>query len=199
MKETIGKIREHFRWLSNDYLNKAREAATNNNAQLYLVRAATETLTDHRSEGEKFRRKLSGKELNSMARTATGKKMDINHNPDYQTGGEILDSEYDPYRKEIQMIVMETDPQINQAISNGDITAVSINGGNPRNQTVEPCSDSCNGPECEMCNVPQGVILGELDGVGMTYVITNPQGIMWRGQHIPEATPGIKNTVLEIL
>lgn len=199
MRETIGQIRNQFNWLTNDYLIQAKEAAANNNAALYLVRAATETLTDHRAEGEKYRRKLSGKELNSMARTATGKKMDVNHNPDYMTGGEILDSEYDSKRREIQMIVMETDPQIINAINNGDITAVSINGGNPRTQNIEPCHDGCIGPACELCNTPEGVILGEADGVGMTWVVTSPRGIMWRGQHIPEATPGIKNTVLEIL
>jgi len=114
-------------------------------------------------------------------------------------GGEILDSEYDDKRKEIQMLVMETDPQINQYIDDGSISAVSINGGNPRTQNIEPCNDNCNGPSCEMCNSPQGVILGELDGIGMTWVVTDPNGIMWRGQHIPVATPGIKSTIIEIL
>jgi len=134
-----------------------------------------------------------------MARTAVGHGMDINHNPDYATGGMIADSEYDPYRKEIQMLVIETDPQINQYIADGTISAVSINGGNPRSQSIEPCYGGCTGPECELCNVPQGVILGEMDNIGMTWVVTAPQGIIWRGNHIPEATPGIKDTVVEIL
>lgn len=199
MKESIGKIRHESAWLTDEYLGRAKEAAIRNGGQLYLIRAATQTITDHRAEGEQYRRKLSGKELNGMARTAIGTNMDINHNKDYATGGEILDSEYDQKRKEIQMLVMETDPQIIQSIENGDITAVSINGGNPRRQTIEPCYDGCDGPECELCNAPEGVILGELDGIGMTWVVTVNNGIMWRGQHIPQATPGIKSTVLEIL
>jgi len=199
IKETIGKIRHQMQWLSEDYLTKAKETAINNNGVLYLIRAASETITDHRSEGEEYRRKLAGKELNAMARTAVGRNMDINHNPDYATGGIIPDSEYGPIRKEIQMLVIETDPQINQYIASGDVTAVSINGGNPRTQSIEPCYEGCIGDTCELCNVPQGVILGELDQIGMTWVVTAPQGIMWRGIHIEPAIPGIKNTVIEIL
>jgi len=199
IKESIGKIRHQAKWLSDEYLTKAKETARNNNGVLYLIRAATETITDHRSEGEQYRRKLSGKELNSMARTAVGHGMDINHNPEYATGGMIADSEYDPHRKEIQMLVIETDSQINRYIADGYISAVSINGGNPRSQNVEPCFEGCTGPECELCNVPQGVILGEMDGIGMTWVVTDPRGIMWNGIHIPEATPGIKSTIIELL
>jgi len=199
IKEAIGKIRHQMRWLSDEYLEKAKETAAKNNGVLYLIRAATETITDHRSEGEQYRRKLAGKELNSMARTAVGHGMDINHNPEYATGGMIADSEYDSVRKEIQMLVIETDPQINQYIADGSISAVSINGGNPRTQTIEPCFEGCTGDQCELCNVPQGVILGEMDHIGMTWVVTAPQGIIWRGNHIAEATPGIRNTVIELL
>jgi len=199
IREAIGKIRHQMKWLSDDYLGKAKETAIKNNGVLYLVRAASETITDHRSEGEEHRRKLAGKELNAMARTAVGQGMDINHNPDYATGGIIPDSEYDPIRKEIQMLVIETDAEINQYIANGDVTAVSINGGNPRTQNIEPCYEGCTGSECELCNVPEGVILGELDQIGMTWVVTAPQGIMWRGIHIEPAVPGIKNTIIEIL
>lgn len=199
IKESIGKIRHQVRWLSDEYITKAKETARKNNGVLYLIRAATETITDHRSEGEQYRRKLAGKELNAMARTAVGHGMDINHNPEYATGGIIADSEYDNIRKEIQMLVIETDPQINQYIADGSISAVSINGGNPRSQDIEPCLEGCTSPECELCNVPQGVILAEVDGIALTWVVTAPQGIIWNGNHIPSATPGISNTVIELL
>jgi len=199
IKESIGKIRHQVKWLSNEYITKAKETAKSNNGVLYLIRAATETITDHRSEGEEYRRKLAGKELNAMARTAVGHGMDINHNPDYATGGMIVDSEYDSNRKEIQMLVIEVDPQINQHIVNGDISAVSINGGNPRTQSIESCYEGCVDNQCELCNVPQGVILGEVDGIAMTWVVTAPQGIIWRGNHISSATPGIRDTIIEIL
>jgi len=199
IKEIIGKIRHEVKWLSDEYIQKAKETAVNNNGVLYLIRAATETVTDHRSEGEKYRRKLSGKELNAMARTAVGHGMDINHDVQNKTGGLIVDSEYDGTRREIQMLVIETDPQIIQYIANGSISAVSINGGNPRTQGIEPCYDKCVNDSCELCNVPQGVILGEIDNIGMTWVVTNPVGIVWNGVHISSAEPGIKSTVIEIL
>ncbi len=199
IKESIGKIRHQVRWLTDEYITKAKETASKNNGVLYLIRAATETITDHRAEGEQYRRKLAGKELNAMARTAVGHGMDINHNPEYATGGIIADSEYDDIRKEIQMLVIETDSQINQYIADGSISAVSINGGNPRTQGIEPCFEGCTGDQCELCNVPQGVILGEMDNIGLTWVVTAPQGIIWKGTHISEATPGISNTIIELL
>lgn len=199
LREAIGVIREQFGWMDEDYLNGAKKLAAKQKGKLYLIRAASETITDHRSEGEQLRRKLSGKELNSMARTAIGSKMDINHEPNNTTDATILDSEYNPERREIQMIVMEKDPEINKFIKEGSITAVSINGGAPRNYGIEPCSDNCNGPNCELCNIPKGVILAEIDGIGMTWVVTNPNGILWHGNWIAPAEPGIKSTKIEIL
>lgn len=198
IREAIGEIRNQFSWLGEDYITQAKELATKNSGMLYLIRAASETITDHRAEGEKYRRKLAGQELQGMARTAIGNKMDINHDPSYITKATILDAEYDTNRKEIQMIVMEQDAQIIEYISNGSISAVSINGGNPRRQKIAKCDDDCIN-ECEMCNVPEGVILGEDDGIGMTWVVTDPRGIFWRGNHIDPAEPGIKNTLIEIL
>jgi len=198
IREAIGKIRGEFDWLGDEYITNAKELASQNNGALYLIRAAQATITDHRGEGETYRRKLSSQELNGMARTATKLGMDVNHDSMYKTDATILDVEYDPIRKEIQMVVMEQDPQINHYIQNGSITAVSINGGNPRRQVIEPCDDNCTSG-CEMCNVPQGVILGEDDGIGMTWVVTDPRGIFYKGQHLEAAEPGIKNTIIEIL
>lgn len=198
MREAIERIREQFMWLGDEYITNAKELASQNNGTLYLIRAAQATITDHTAEGEKYRRKLSGQELQGMARTAIRHGMDVNHDPTFKTEATILDSDYDPKRKEIQMVVMEKDPTINQYIQNGSITAVSINGGNPRRQVIEPCDDNCT-TGCELCNVPQGVILGEDDGIGLTWVITDPRGIFYKGQHIEPAEPGIKNTKIEIL
>lgn len=199
LKETIAKIREQFDWLDNDYLKNIKKAADEVDGKIYLIRAATETITDHRVEGDTLRRKLSGNELNAMARTAVGCKMDINHNPDYTTDAVIMDSEYDPDRKEIQMIILEKDSEINRLIADHKITAVSINGGYPRKQLVEPCVDDCKNDNCEMCNVPTGVILGEMDDIGMTWVVTANEGIYWRGDKIEGAKPGIQNTAIESL
>lgn len=198
MREAIGRIREQFGWLDDDYIINAKELASQNNGVLYLIRAASETITDHRAEGEQYRRKLSGQELQGMARTAIRHGMDVNHDPLFKTNATILDSDYDPKRKEIQMVVMEKDPQINQYIQNGSITAVSINGGNPRRQVIEKCDNDCISG-CEMCNVPQGVILGEDDGIGMTWVVTDPRGIFYKGKHLEPAEPGIKSTRIEVL
>ncbi|MCH7589684.1 hypothetical protein IIB34_01455 [PVC group bacterium] len=195
LHETIMEIREEFSWLTPTYLERIK--AVNAPGKMYLIRASAEAITDHRGEGEALRRWLSPDELHGMARTATGKTMDVNHRPELQTEAQVLDSEFNKERNEIQMIINEQDPEINDAIERGDITAVSINGGSPRNENVI-CPD-CDGPSCECFIVPEGVILGELDGIALTWVVTNPNGIMYKGQNIAPANPGVKTTAIEIL
>jgi len=199
LQEAITNLRSEFRWLTDDYISNAKKLAEESDGQLYLIRAAGETITDHRGEGEPLRRKLSADELNSMARTAIGKSMDINHQPELETDATILDVDFDKYRREMQMLVIERDPQINNAIKDGVITAVSINGGMPRSESIEPCNHGCSGDHCELCLVPKGVVLGELDGIAMTWVITDPNGLYWNGNFVPSATPGIKTTKIEAL
>jgi len=198
LQESISNLRSEFDWLTEEYIEKARELAADSGGVLYLVRAAGETITDHMSEGEAYRRKLSADELNSMTRTAIGKSMDINHQPELEVDATILDAEFDKYRKEIQMLVVVQDNTINDAIDDGKITAVSINGGMPRSESIEPCDHDCT-DNCELCLVPKGVVLGELDGIGMTFVITDPKGLYWNGRFVSSAEPGIKFTRLEKL
>jgi len=198
MRETIEEIREDFEWVNDDYLESALSLANTRGGQLYLIRAAEETITDHRSEGEQYRRSLDAYELHGMARTAIGKHADINHfGPSFQTELDIIDSEFDPKRKEIQMVVIEKDPEIINAIANGQISAVSINGGAPRTEIIAPCDPNCKNDQCEMCNHPRGVALGEVDNIGFTWVITDPQGMMWRGHKLPAAKPGIHTTGIQ--
>ena len=199
LQEAATNLRSDFGWLTEDYISKAQELAEEAGGLLYLVRAASESITDHRSEGEPYRRKLSADELNSMTRTAIGKNMDINHQPELETDATILDAEFDKHRKEIQMLVIERDPQINNAIEDGKISAVSINGGMPRSETIEKCNHDCISDSCELCVVPKGVVLGESDGIGMTWVVTDPRGLYWNGNFVPSAEPGIKVTFIEKL
>ena len=199
LQEAISNLRSEFDWLDDDYIEGAKKLADDAGGVLYLVRAAAESVTDHRSEGEEYRRKLSADELNSMTRTIIGKKMDINHQPEFETDATILDAEFDKNRKEMQALVIERDPQINQAIEDGKITAVSINGGMPRSEKIEPCDNDCTDDNCELCVVPKGVVLGELDGIGMTYVVTDPNGLYWDGKFVSSAEPGIKITLIEKL
>lgn len=199
LQEAVNDLRSEFGWLTDDYVLKAKELSEEANGKLYLIRAAGETVTDHTGEGEPYKRKLSAEELNSMTRTAIGKKMDINHQPEYETDATILDAEFDPSRKEMQMLVLERDNQINAAIDDGKITAVSINGGMPRNETIESCDNNCTDGNCELCVVPKGVVLGEIDGIGMTWVVTDPDGLYWNGHYVSKAEPGIKFTKIESL
>lgn len=199
LQESIANLRSEFDWLTDDYVTKARELAADSGGKLYLIRAAGETITDHTGEGEEYKRKLSADELNSMTRTAIGKNMDINHQPELETDATILDAEFDKKRREIQMLVIERDPQINNAIDDGKITAVSINGGMPRSETIESCDHNCTSSNCELCLVPKGVVLGELDGIGMTWVVTDPKGLYWNGRFVSSAEPGIKFTRIEVL
>ena len=197
IQEAIAQVRSEFQWLSDDYLMRAKMMAQEAGGVLYLIRASQEAITDHRAEGEPYRRLLSGDELLGMARTAIGHGMDINHNPEWKTDAIILDSEYDTNSRSIQMLILETDAEINQMIANQQITAVSINGGSPRQESIEPCIHDCTTGDCELCVVPRGVVLGEQDDIALTWVVTTPQGIMWRGQPIAYAEPGVKTTIIE--
>lgn len=199
LQESVTNLRQEFVWLSDDYIKSAKKLADDAGGVLYLIRAAGETITDHRSEGEQYRRKLSADELNSMTRTIIDKSMDINHQAEYETDAIILDADFDKNRREIQVLVIERDSAINRAISDGVITAVSINGGMPRSEKIESCDHGCTSNNCELCLVPQGVVLGELDGIGMTWVITDNSGLYWNGHHIPKAEPGIKFTKIEVI
>lgn len=202
MREAIMEIRNDFNWLSDEYLEKVKSLPVE--GQMFLIKASEEAITDHRGEGfEPFRRWLSPDELHAMARTATGRQMDINHltktDPntrqivdDWRTSSQVMDSEYNKDLGQIQMIVNEADPEILQAIADGKITAVSINGGAPRNSEIE-----CPDEECFV--VPKGVILGELDDVALTWVVTDPNGMWWKGRFIPPAKPGVKTTAIQPL
>lgn len=196
IQEAIENIRQDFRWLSEDYLNRVKSVDAP--GRMFLIRASSEAITDHRQDGEPLRRWLKPDELHAMARTAVGMNMDINHHVEHRTNAQVLDSEFDKERNEIQMIVHEEDPEVLQAINDNVITAVSINGGAPRNETVE-CPDCEDGTSCECFLVPEGVILGELDGIGLTWVVTDPRGMMFRGNWISPATPGVKVTAIEPL
>ena len=196
IQEAIENIRQDFRWLSDDYLNRVKSVDAP--GQMFLIRASSEAITDHRRDGEALRRWLKPDELHAMARTAVGMGMDINHHVENRTNAQVLDSEFDKERNEIQMIVHEEDPEVLQAIRDNVITAVSINGGAPRSEKVE-CPDCEDGSSCECFLVPEGVILGELDNIGLTWVVTDPRGMRFRNNWIAPATPGVKVTAIEPL
>lgn len=194
IKEAIGQVTAT--WLEPGYLENAKKAAESQGGRLYLIKAAEETITDHRSEGELYMRKLAASELQKMTRTAIGHGIDLNHmGPDFRTSSIIIDGEWDPNMEEMQYLIIESDPEVIAAIDRGDIADVSINGGAPRREVVEPCDENCVDGSCQMCNVPVGVILAELDDIGFTWVVTRP--FMWKGSMIPAATPGIKTTVIQ--
>lgn len=193
LHEAISGLRDQFDWLTPDYYLGLKNVPID--GSWYLIRAAGEAITDHRSEGESHRRWLKGEEIAQFTRTGIGKGTDINHNPSWRTGGKIYDGEYDPITNEAQFLLLETDTTIIKAIDTGIITAVSINAGPPRTEAIE--CPSCDQMECECFLVPRGLILGELDDIAFTYVVTDPNGLWWKGNRIDKATPGIKTTAIE--
>lgn len=199
LHEAILGLREQFGWLSPEYLQNAGSYAQRTGGRILLVKASEATITDHRTEGEPYRRRLAEDEMSKMARTAVGKDMDINHLPEFRTNTtDIIDSEYDEKTGAIQMMIHESDPEILNAIQNDTIGAVSINGGPPRTQDIGPCEDHCT-DNCELCSIPRGVVLGESDNIALTYVVTDPRGFLYKGQLIPWANPGVKTTQIEML
>ena len=193
IRETIGELSTQFNWMTPDYLQRVSELGRTVNGRFVLVRASAEAITDHRSEGEPYRRLLKGDELAQLTRTGIGKTTDINHlGAEYKVDSDVLDAEYDPVRKETQMMVHLRDPEIIHLIETGQISTVSINAGMPRHMNTE-----CDVNECFV--VPRGLLLGELDGIAFTWVVSDPNGIVWRGNHIAPATPGVKTTRIEML
>lgn len=193
IRETIGELSTQFNWMTPDYLSRVSDLGRTVNGRFVLVRASAEAITDHRSEGEPYRRLLKGDELAQLTRTGIGKSTDINHlGKDFEVDSSVLDAEYDPERKETQMMVHLRDPEIIHLIESGEIDTVSINAGMPRHMDTE-----CDTGECFV--VPKGLVLGELDGIAFTWVVNNPNGIIWRGRKIAPATPGVKTTKIELL
>ena len=192
LQETVSTLRQEFDWLSDDFIKNAQEKIIKpHGGRLMLIRASSEAITDHRGEGEPFRRWLKPRELMGMARTGITKGSDLQHNPEWRTEGMVLDGEFNDDLNQIQFLHYERDPEIIKAIETGLIDSVSINGGPPRQVSVE-----CDG-ECFV--VPKGVVLGESDGIAFTYVVTAPEGMMWHGQYVAPAKPGVKNTLIELL
>ena len=192
LQETVSTLRQEFDWLSDDFIKNAYEKIVKpHGGRLLLIRASAEAITDHRGEGEPYRRWLKPRELLGMARTGITKGSDLQHNPAWRTEGMVLDGEFNDDLNQIQFLHYERDTEILNAIATGIIDSVSINGGPPRSVSVE-----CDG-ECFV--VPKGVILGESDGIAFTYVVTAPGGMMWKGQYIAPAKPGVKNTLIELL
>jgi len=193
IRETVAELAQQFNWITPDYLDRVRRLSPEVGGRFVLVRASAEAITDHRSEGEPYRRLLKGDELAQLTRTGIGKTTDINHlGTAYAVDSDVLDAEYDQIRKESQMLVHLRDPEIIQYIESGDINAVSINAGQPRHMHTE-----CDTGECFV--VPRGLVLGEIDGIAFTWVVTNPAGITWQGRYIPKATPGVGTTKLELI
>lgn len=193
IQETLQELHHQFNWFTDDYLAKIKELDKSVGGRFVLVRASAETITDHRSEGEPYRRLLKGDELMQLTRTGIGKSTDINHlGKEYDVDSKVLDAEYDPIRKESQMLVHLKDPEIIHYIETGQINEVSINAGAPRRMDTD-----CNTGECFV--VPTGLILGELDGIAFTWVVSDPAGLVWRGKYIPKATAGVRTTKIELI
>lgn len=192
------ELHKQFRWLTPGYIDRLKALQKDIGGAIYLVRASAEAITDHRAEGEPYRRKLDARELLALTRTGISKGIDINHEPKYRTDGHILDGEFDDYRREIQYVVHTEDNEIIDAIERGIIDATSINGGSPRNEEVSPCNDGCNAGECELCVHPRGVVLGEDDGIAFTWVVSKPDW-SWKGIQMEAKKPGVSKTKIERL
>jgi len=192
IQEAVTGLKYQFGWFTEDYMMRLNKLKNEMGGEFFLIRASGETVTDHRSQGDQYRRLLSADEIHSMARTGIHKRTDINHHPEYTTQGIIMDADYNTATKEMEMLIHERDPEIITAVRSGIISEVSINGGLPRSQDLD-----CSMGECFL--VPKGVVLGELDGIALTYVVTDPKGMFYHNSWIPHAEAGVKTTAIEIL
>jgi len=186
-----GFLKENFSWVTDDAL---KELYKPQQGKFILVIASTPGVTDHRREGEKLRRMYTPNLIRKMTYTGIGKLLDINHElPKKDPGsGVIFDSEFNETTQEMEMIIYETDEEILQGIRDGKITAVSTNAGQPRKMDIKCVSNEC-------FSVPDGVVLGEGSNVGLTYVVTDPKGMLYNGKWIPPTIPGNPKTRIHIL
>ncbi len=192
IREAILGLREEFQWMTPEYQGRVNNVRDQVGGAFFLIRASGETITDHRAEGDLYRRLLISDEIAAFTRTAITKGLDVNHMKEFRTSGIVMDGEYDAARKEMQLLVHERDPEIIAAVASGIINEVSINGGLPRTQDVD-----CSMGECFL--VPRGVVLGELDGIALTYVVSHPQGMYYKGSWIAPKKAGVKTTAIEVL
>ncbi len=194
IRETVLGIREQFDWLTPDYVDRIKQVQTP--GTWLLIRAAEEAITNHTADPlvmEEYPRHLTNTELHATARTAIGKGADLNHlGEEFLTGGKVMDAEHNLGNGQTQFLVFEQDPEVIQGIANGIISAVSINAGAPRHMDTV-----CDDKGCLL--EPKGLVLGELDGIAFTYVVTDPRGFLWKGNMIPPAKPGVATTGIEIL
>jgi len=188
-----GMAKEAFPWITDEAL-KSLYKPQKGKFILVVATGPGTNITDHRRDGEEHRRKIPEDLLKKMTYTAVGKMMDINHTTPKKNpaSGIVYDAEWNDKLKNIEMLLYETDEVILDAIRKGIIDSVSINGSEPRSWNIE-----CETGEC--FRVPQGSILGESDGIALTYVVTDPQGLNYYGNRIPPAEPGVKVTKLHIL
>lgn len=188
-----GMAKEAFPWITDEAL-KSLYKPQKGKFILVIATGPGTNITDHRRDGEQYRRKIPESLLMKMTYTAVGKMMDINHTTPKKNpaSGVVYDAEWNEKYKNIEMLLYETDEEILDAIRKGIIDSVSINGSEPRTWDIQ-----CETGEC--FRVPQGSILGESDNIALTYVVTDPRGMMYNGRHIPPAEPGVKVTQLHIL
>ena len=190
--------KEHFEfdWINDEAIEEMKKYANEHGSGKFLLAVVSgDTKTDHRAEGrDKHQRHWTREELIQNIRTGKGKMTDINHlwakiNP---TSGGIYDANWNFKTDRGEMILWETDQDILDAIQNDIITAVSINTGNPR-----AVDTNCDSGECFI--TPRGTILGETNGVGLAFVVTDPKGFDYNGQHIPSFPPGMKFTKIYVV
>lgn len=185
-----------FDWIDEDAIDEMRKFTKENGKGKFLLAVVSgDTKTDHRSEGrDKHQRHWTREELIQNIRTGKGKLTDLNHlwpKKDIYSGL-IYDANWNFKTDRGEMVLWESDEEILDAIDKGIIDAVSINTGNPRKVKT-----NCDNNECFI--EPTGTVLGELNGVGLAYVVTDPKGFDYNGEHIPAFPPGMDFTKIYVV
>lgn len=197
--------KEDFSWIDEEAINNMLTRSKMGDGKFLLIRAAQPAVTDHRSEGEKYRRWVTEDVLKKLTYTAIGKSRDINHYYPVKdfNGGVVVDAEWNDKTKTAEFVVFETDQEILDAIKKGIITAVSINGSKARKEIIvdgsgKPITNEIQCSTGDCFRKGEGIVLGERDNIAFTYVVTQP-GWFYNGMKIIATKPGIKTTKIHIL
>lgn len=197
---------DDFHWIDEMGIKEMIQEGKKGPGKYVLIKAAEAAITDHRPEGEQFKRMITPEILKKLTYTAIKKGSDINHMLSKRdlNSGVVVDAEFNDKTGFSELIYFESDQEILKAIKDGFITAVSINGGAARSyKIIDKKGDVIENPEVkcstgECFRLGEGIILGEKDNVAFTWVVTKP-GWRYNGRMVPHTIPGVETTRILIL
>jgi len=183
IKEIVGDkdLKEIFKWVPD--LTKIKQLnQEKTGVKFYAVKALHPMVTDPQNIGHGSRRWTQDEAMKS-ARTLVDKMLNLNHQIKITSGQNfVLDAEFAD--NEIQCIIAVEDTKIQEAITKGWITKVSVQGSSRSAEMV------CTSGKC--AETPAGTIFNAL-------ALVATKDFEYNGQKIPGEPPGDNSTWIKLI